>query len=69
LTPPILGSAATRVCVSIDHLSWGAPGVGAYRQSGTCIVLGLAAAAGSLPAAGSAVAEWLVDTTIAPRRL
>src|SRR5436190_12141288 len=66
LTPGILGSATTRVCVSDDHLSWGAPGVGAYRQSAMSMALGLAAAAGSLLAAGSAAAEWRVDTTIAP---
>jgi len=53
------------VCVSVDHLSWGASGVGTYRQSAKSIALGLAAAAGSLLAAGSAAAEWRVDTTIA----
>ena len=54
-------------CASLSAICHGArTGVGAYRQSAMSIALGLAAAAGLLLAAGSAAAEWRVDTTIAP---
>ena len=54
-------------CASLSTICHGArTGVGAYRQSAMSIALGLSAAAGLLLAAGSAAAEWRVDTTIAP---
>ena len=54
------------MCVSLGHFSRARYHVGAFRQSAMSTPLGLFAVAGLLLAAGSAAAEWRVETTIAP---